>query len=207
MELLQNGKADLATIILAHGAGAGMEHPFMESFATGLANHGMKVIRFNFPYMQKTKDDGKKRPPDRAPKLLEAYEAVIRETTRNDHPLIIGGKSMGGRIASMLAATSEAPIDGLVCLGYPFHAPGKPEKVRTDHFPDIKVPTLIVQGERDPFGGTALIDTMSFPANFEILIAPDGNHDLTPRKKSGHTQEENWCKAMDAIARFATALQ
>lgn len=207
MKLLQNGKADLATIILAHGAGAGMEHPFMESFATGLANRGMKVIRFNFPYMQKTIEDGKKRPPDRAPKLLEAYEAVIKEATRNDQPLIIGGKSMGGRIASMLAASSETPIDGLVCLGYPFHAPGKPEKVRTDHFPDIKVPTLIVQGERDPFGGTALIDTMSFPANFEIHVAPDGNHDLTPRKKSGHTQEENWDKAMDAIARLAKTLQ
>ena len=156
MQMLTNGSGDKGTIILAHGAGAGMDTPFMEAFATGLADRGFTVVRFNFPYMALRAEDGKKRPPDRAPKLLAAYEAAI-EAVRTDAPLIIGGKSMGGRIATMLAAEKPSlGLSGVVCLGYPFHPPGKPEKLRTEHLPAIPVPTLIAQGERDPFGGTAL---------------------------------------------------
>lgn len=200
MQMLTNGSGDKGTIILAHGAGAGMDTPFMEAFATGLANRGFSVVRFNFPYMALRAEDGKKRPPDRAPKLLAAYEAAI-EAVRTDAPLIIGGKSMGGRIATMLAAEKPSlGLSGVVCLGYPFHPPGKPEKRRTEHLPAIPVPTLIAQGERDPFGGTALVGSLDLPAGITLHWAADGNHDLSPRKASGFTAEGNWAAAMDAIA-------
>jgi len=200
MHMLTNGSGDKGTIILAHGAGAGMDTPFMDAFATGLADRGFTVVRFNFPYMALRAEDGKKRPPDRAPKLLAAYEAAI-EAVRTDAPLIIGGKSMGGRIASMLAAEKPSlGLSGLVCLGYPFHPPGKPEKLRTEHLPAIPAPTLIAQGERDPFGGTALVSTLDLPDGITLHWAADGNHDLSPRKASGHTAEGNWAAAMDAIA-------
>jgi predicted alpha/beta-hydrolase family hydrolase len=200
MQLLRNGTGGTGTIILAHGAGAGMDTPFMEAFAAGLADRGFQVVRFNFPYMVKRMEDGKKRPPDRAPKLLEAYAAVIN-TVRKDAPLIIGGKSMGGRIASMLAAENTSlSLAGLVCLGYPFHPPGKPDRLRVEHLPAIPCKTLIAQGERDPFGGTALVDTLQLPKQIQLHWAPDGNHDLSPRKASGHTAEGNWAAAMDAIA-------
>ncbi|NVJ98859.1 MAG: alpha/beta fold hydrolase [Alphaproteobacteria bacterium] len=198
MTLLRNGTALNGTILLAHGAGAPADSPFMEAFAEGLAKRGYEVLRFNFPYMEKRQEDGKKRPPDRAPKLVEAFRQTIEEI-RPDGPLLIGGKSMGGRIASMVAAEDNSICNGLVCLGYPFHPPGKPEKLRTDHFPKINLPTLILQGERDAFGGKALLDTLQLPESFSLHWAPDGNHDLTPRKASGQTAEGNWNGAMDKI--------
>ncbi|EPB4565212.1 alpha/beta fold hydrolase, partial [Vibrio vulnificus] len=134
--------------IFAHGAGAPMEHAFMTAVAQGLAKEGIRVVRFNFPYMAKRAEDGKKRPPDRAPKLLEAFSEVIASVT--DDPVIIGGKSMGGRMASLL---SEHPlVKGIACLGFPFHPPGKPEKFKGEHLQTLSKPTLILQGERDTFG-------------------------------------------------------
>ncbi len=106
--------------IFAHGAGAGMEHDFMTAVAKGLVEQGIRVVRFNFPYMVKRAEDGKKRPPDRAPKLLEAYEEVIAHFTTR--PIVIGGKSMGGRMSSLLA--DNALVAGIACLGFPFHPPG-----------------------------------------------------------------------------------
>ena len=190
-------------LLLAHGAGAGADSAFMTHFATELAHAGFRVVRFNFPYMAKTALDGKRRPPDRAPKLIDAFEAALLHVAENTPgPIIIGGKSMGGRIASMLAAERPGlPIAGLVCLGYPFHPPGKSEKLRVAHLPDVSVPSLIVQGERDPFGGRALLDTLDLPSTFELHFAPDGNHDLSPRKASGHSAEGNWAAAISAITK------
>jgi len=201
-EFLITGDGPLGTLLLAHGAGAGMDSPFMAAFAEGLAVRGLRVVRFEFPYMAKRREDGKKRPPDRAPKLLDHFHAVI-DAWRGKGPLFIGGKSMGGRMASLIAAEKPEGVAGLICLGYPFHAPGKPEKVRTEHFPDIAMPALIVQGERDPFGGATLLDGLALPANIRVERMADGDHDLKPRKKSGFTAEENWQKAMDAVAGFA----
>lgn len=202
-DFVENGTTKLGTIILAHGAGAGMDSDFMESFATGLADRGFHLVRFEFPYMTKRREDGKKRPPDRAPKLMEAYREVIREVRAKYRPekLIIGGKSMGGRIASMVAAEDSGAADGLLLLGYPFHPTGKPEKLRTEHLGDIHCPALIMQGERDPFGGRALVEGLALPANITLHWAPDGNHDLSPRKASGTTAEKNWATAMDTAAR------
>lgn len=178
------------TILLAHGAGAPMDSPFMENMSQKLVALGAEVIRFEFPYMQQRRETGVKRPPDRAEKLIASFhQAIAAIGPRNK--LVIGGKSMGGRIASMVAADHHQDVRGVLCLGYPFHPPGKPEKLRVDHFPSIDVPSLIIQGERDPFGGQALVDTLTLPASVKVVFAPDGNHDLAPRKSSGHTAEEN----------------
>ena len=129
-DLLIDGPADApCTIALAHGAGAAMDSAFMQAFGEGLAARGLRCVRFEFPYMAERRVDGKKRPPNRAPILIETWRAVIGHLGPQN--LIIGGKSMGGRIASMVARELEdegTPVKGLVCLGYPFHPPGKPEK-------------------------------------------------------------------------------
>lgn len=192
------GKSELTTLVLAHGAGAGMDSDFMVAFAEGLSARGLQVVLFEFPYMQKRRIDGKRRPPDRAPKLMEYYKEVIADLEPGRR-LIIGGKSMGGRIASMLLAENNKLADGLLMLGYPFAPPGKPDKLRVEHFPDIENPTVIVQGERDTFGGKAFVEDLTLPLNFNVFWSEDGDHSLKPRKASGRTESENWEAAMDAV--------
>ena len=136
------------TIVLAHGAGAGMDTGFMNAFAEGLADGGCRVVRFEFPYMAERRQTGKRRPPDREPILRQTWLDMIASVEAQT--LFIGGKSMGGRIASLLA--DAAGVAGLICLGYPFHPTGKPDQLRVEHLQAIKTPTLILQGERDPFG-------------------------------------------------------
>ena len=190
------------TVVLAHGAGAPMDSDFMNVISAGLAAAGLRVARFEFPYMVKRREDGKRRPPDRAPVLLETYLQVAAELGPEN--LIIGGKSMGGRIASMVA--DEAGVAGLVCLGYPFHPPGKPEKLRTEHLGTLKTPALILQGERDPFGRRDEVDGFALSKSIAVAYLPDGDHDLKPRKASGRTPAENWDEAIGRIAGFARTL-
>tara|TARA_R110000868_G_scaffold109_7_gene1085 strand:- start:4994 stop:5608 length:615 start_codon:yes stop_codon:yes gene_type:complete len=190
------------TLVLAHGAGAPMESEFMDFFAAGLAENGIRVARFEFPYMVRRREDGKRRPPDRAPVLLETYLQVAAELGPEN--LVIGGKSMGGRIASMVA--DEAGVAGLVCLGYPFHPPGKPEKLRTEHLAGLKTPALILQGERDPFGRRAEVEGYALSKSIAVDFLADGDHDLKPRKASGRTREENWAAAVERIAGFVDGL-
>lgn len=190
------------TVVLAHGAGAHMDSEFMEAFALGLADCGLRVARFEFPYMTKRRDDGKRRPPDRAPVLLETYLQVAADLGPDN--LIIGGKSMGGRIASMIA--DEAGVAGLICLGYPFHPQAKPEKLRTEHLEDLKTPALILQGERDSFGGQDEVVGHKLSKAIEVSFLPDGDHDLKPRKRSGRTREKNWSDAISRMVRFVAAL-
>jgi len=187
------------SILLAHGAGAGMDSPFMEGMAERLVARGLRVGRFDFPYMVRAKAEDRKRPPDRAPKLMDA----LREAY--DAGAVVGGKSMGGRIASMLAEELGAPA--LVCLGYPFHPPGKPEKTRIEHLKELGTPTLIVQGERDPFGREAEVRDYPLSGAIRVLTLKDGDHSLKPRKASGLTQDEHLDTAADAIAAFVKALQ
>lgn len=204
MNFLRQGDPEIASILLAHGAGAPMDSPFMEDISGLLVEQGFEVIRFEFPYMSERRETGKKRPPDRAPKLLAAFHDAVTAIGAKGR-LIIGGKSMGGRMATMLAAESDLSISGVLCLGYPFHAPGKPEKLRVDHLSGIKVPTLILQGERDPFGGTTLMTTLSLPDNIEVSMIPDGNHDLAPRKRSAFTHEGNMVMAAKKTRSFFSA--
>ncbi|HHF3270430.1 TPA: alpha/beta fold hydrolase [Vibrio diabolicus] len=184
--------------IFAHGAGAGMEHDFMAAVAKGLVEQGICVVRFNFPYMIKRAEDGKKRPPDRAPKLLEAYEEVIAHFT--SQPIVIGGKSMGGRMSSLLAENEL--VAGIACLGFPFHPPGKPEKFKGDHLANIEKPTLILQGERDTFGKREEFDDFVLSSQVKVSFLPDGDHSFKPRKSSGHTEAGNIDLAVEQLAAF-----
>lgn len=196
---LYNGPARAPlTLALAHGAGAPMDHAFMEAMATGIGAAGFRVARFEFPYMAKRREDGKKRPPDRAPVLRAAWQEVTDALGRDR--LVIGGKSMGGRIASMMA--DQLGVRALVCLGYPFHALGKPLDGRTDHLRAIATPTLIVQGERDPFGTRDDIAGYALGAKVKVHFLMDGEHSFKPRKKSGRNEEENLAEAVEEVVAF-----
>jgi uncharacterized protein len=198
-ELLIDGpRPARTTIVLAHGAGAGMDSEFMNAFAEGLADCGLGVVRFEFPYMAARRETGKSRPPDREPALRDTWFRIV-ETVRAER-LFIGGKSMGGRIASLVA--DEAQVAGLVCLGYPFHPTGKPERLRIEHLQTIRTPTLIVQGERDPFGNRPDVEAYRLSEQVHIYWLPDGDHSFKPRKASGRTQEENWREGVAAMAAF-----
>lgn len=214
MELLQNGPIDGPVYIFAHGAGADMQSEFMTQVAERLADKGIRVIRFNFPYMIKRKEDGKRRPPDRAPKLLAAYEAVIRYLAC---PVIIGGKSMGGRMASMLMADNadrdecdRLSILGAACLGFPFHATGKEPKDRLDHLTSLQEPLLIVQGARDTMGSQeevqGYVDDNRVNSSIKIQWLEDGDHDLKPRKVSGHNHQDHIESAINSVAEYVLAL-
>ncbi|MEQ8193572.1 MAG: alpha/beta fold hydrolase, partial [Rhodospirillales bacterium] len=191
-EFFFNGpKTAKLTIVLAHGAGAPMDSAFMNFFAEHLAAKKFRVARFEFPYMTERRATGKKRPPNPAQVLLETYRAVIAELGADK--LVIGGKSMGGRIASMVA--DETGVRGLVCLGYPFHPPGKPEKLRTEHLETLKTPALFLQGTRDPFGTRDEVQGFPLSKKIELRWLEDGDHGFKPRKASGRTEEQNWLDA------------
>ncbi len=207
-DFLFDGAGDGAPlVVLAHGAGAGMDSPFMATIAAGLAARGLTCVRFEFPYMVRRRATGTKRPPDRAPVLLNAWRRVI-EVLGENRRLVIGGKSMGGRIASMIAAEGREPaVAGLVCLGYPFHPPGRPQTPRIDHLKDLAVPTLIVQGTRDPFGTRDEVTGYPLSPAIRVHWIGDGDHGLVPRKRSGFTWEANMADAADAVAGFVRGLQ
>jgi predicted alpha/beta-hydrolase family hydrolase len=154
IEFLELGpKSARATILFAHGAGAPMDSPGMTGIAEALADQDLRVIRFEFAYMAARRTEGSRKPPPRADKLIPEYLGAI-EDVQTDGPLIIGGKSMGGRVASLIADElfDADHIAGLLCVGYPFHPIGKPDKLRTEHLANLKTPTLICQGTRDQFG-------------------------------------------------------
>ena len=202
-QMIFDGPADARlTLALAHGAGAPMDSPFMDAFAAGVAARGYRVARFEFPYMAERREAGGKRPPDRQPALLDSWRQAI--AALGPENLVIGGKSMGGRMASLIA--DEAGVRGLVCLGYPFHPPGKPETTRTAHLEALTTPCLIVQGERDPMGTTADVAGYALAPSIGFCWLPDGNHDLKPRKASGRTEAENWADGIAAVADFLERL-
>lgn len=199
-ELLIDGPRESAlTLVLAHGAGAPMDSPFMAAFAEGLAGRRARVARFEFPYMAKRRLDGKRRPPDRAPVLLETYRGVI-EALGGGERLVIGGKSMGGRIASLIA--DEARVRGVVCLGYPFHPPGKPERTRTAHLATMRTPTLIVQGTRDSLGSRPEVEGYDLAETVRLVWLEDGDHSFKPRRASGYTEADNWRAGIAAVSAF-----
>ncbi|MFT5528325.1 MAG: putative alpha/beta-hydrolase family hydrolase [Pirellulaceae bacterium] len=184
-----------AIFILAHGAGAGMTSPFLQYFAQQLAENRVRVVRFEFPYMARARTTGKKGGPDRLPKLQESFASVVSENRRKH--ILIGGKSMGGRVASTVA--DELGVAGLVCLGYPFHPVGKPEKLRTEHLADLRTPALILQGERDTFGNQQEVANYKLSQSIDVRWLPDGDHSFKPRKSSGRTEQQNWDEAIANI--------
>ena len=176
-------------LILAHGAGGPMFSPFMKQMAEGIASHGIRVARFNFPYMK-----AKKKVPDREPVLRQAWHVAIESVGRG-RPLFIGGKSLGGRMASLVA--DDESVSGLVCLGYPFHPPGKPQQLRTAHLEGIRTPTLIVQGTRDPFGRRAEVESYSLSNAIRIVWIEGGDHSLKPAGNPASLDV-----AIEAVAEF-----
>jgi predicted alpha/beta-hydrolase family hydrolase len=210
------------TIILGHGAGAGQHTPFMRLFAKGLAERGFDVLTFDFVYMEQ-----RKKVPDRNDKLELCYRAVIdaaaKHKTLKGNRLVIGGKSMGGRIASQVAAylakkpkaedTLEGVADtwlrptlsGLVFLGYPLHPPGRLDKLRDAHLPDVKAPMLFIQGSRDAFGTEEEIRDLikRLKLNAKLHAVAGGDHSLKAPKSAGLTQEQVYEAALNRVADWA----
>jgi len=198
------GAAGSSTVVLAHGAGAPMDSPFMNAMAAGLAAGGLRVVRFEFPYMRRRRETGERRPPDREPALRAAWLATIAELG-GGAGVVIGGKSMGGRMASLVA--DEAGVRGLVCLGYPFHPPGQLDRLRTAHLAALRTPALIVQGTRDPFGTPEEVAGYALAATIEVVWMADGDHSFKPRAASGRTEGQNLAAAVAAVLGFVGRLR
>lgn len=206
---LLDGAADAAVhVVFAHGAGAPMDTPFMAFFARALAERGHHVLRFEFPYMARRRADGGKRPPDRAPVLQAAFHDVITAVRTRFAPrrLVLMGKSMGGRMASLVAAQEQA--DAVVALGYPFHPAGKPlfAADRLGHLPDFPLPLLICQGTRDSLGDRVLVEGLPLSPQVAVHWLEDGDHSLKPRKASGRTEADNLAEAAAAVDAFLRRL-
>ena len=200
MTYLTDGPADSERIfLLAHGAGGAMDTPFMNRVAQALGEKGVRVVRFEFPYMAARRTGGKRGAPDRQPVLLETFRQVVAEHGGGPN-VFIGGKSMGGRMASMVA--DELAVRGLICLGYPFHPPGKPEQLRTAHLTSLRTPALIIQGTRDVFGTRQEVSAYDLSKAIRIEWMEDGDHSLKPRAGSGATERQHLERAAELIAEF-----
>lgn len=195
-------ESPIARVLLAHGAGAGNRHPFMHSFAEQLAQNAIEVISFNFPYMQTAYETEKKRPPN-TNKVL--HQHFLQEIALLDDslPLFIAGKSMGGRIATQVL-TEDTQALGAIILGYPFIPPGKPEKFaqRVEHFTSVHSPVLVLQGERDTFGGRTLLEQKPLSPPFELQWVASGDHSFKPLKSSGLTEQQNISFAVSKAVAF-----
>ncbi len=170
----------------------------MEFVASELAARAVRVTRFNFAYVE-----ARKKTPDRQPVLETTYAAVLEHVRREERPqrLFLGGKSLGGRIASHVVAGGLA-ADGLVFLGYPLHPPGRPDRLRSAHLNEISVPMLFVEGTRDPFCPLETLEKVraDFTAPVEIAVIDGGDHSLRTRKSSGRSTEEAWGEAVEQVA-------
>ncbi|MBW3804509.1 alpha/beta fold hydrolase [Aeromonas jandaei] len=202
-EVIREGAVDAPVrILLAHGAGAGMEHAFLAELSRLLAGPDIEVVRFNFPYMSKRAQDGKRRPPDRQPILLAHWREMVREFA---HPrLFLAGKSMGGRMAAEISDEiyCEMNAAGLLILGYPFHPPARPDRWRGEVLKQIKTPTLLLQGERDTFGSRVELADFPFSSAVSVHWLTDGDHGFKPRKSSGLCEQDNLQQAASRIRQF-----
>jgi hypothetical protein len=196
-------------LILCHGAGAPMDSPFMNRVARGVAADGFRVARFEFPYMRARRTGGRAGAPDRPPVLRQAWldaigairsDAAADGGRDGDPRIFVGGKSLGGRVASMVA--DEARVAGLVCLGYPFHPPGRPEKLRTAHLENLETRALFVQGTRDPFGTREEVGGYRLSPRIALHWLSDGDHSWKPRASSGRTEAQNLEEGIAAVAAF-----
>ena len=203
--MIVNGANDArVTLVLAHGAGAPMDHPFMNTIAEAVAGKDVRVVRFEFPYMAARRTGGKNRAPDREPVLMQTWRDVIAKLGTPGR-IAIGGKSMGGRIASMVA--DEVSAAGLICLGYPFHPPGAPTRLRIAHLEKLQTPALILQGTRDSFGLPEEVAKYKLSPKIRIVWIEDGDHSFQPRARSGRTYEQNMAEAIARMKSFITSLK
>lgn len=200
----------VATLLLAHGAGAAMDSAFMNKLAAALSSQGIAAARFEFAYMAGRRTGGPKKPPPRADKLIAEFQTALQSVlSQSDGPLLIGGKSMGGRVAAMLAGGGSLPgrAKGVACFGYPFHPTGKADaEWRLQPLQDAKRPVLVLQGDRDPFGSKAELDEVTLPTHVSLTYLEDGNHDFGPRGKSPATLDGNIKLAAEAVRAFVDRL-
>ena len=195
--LIDGPKEPRRTFVFAHGAGGAMDGPFMNRVAQGIAAAEIRVVRFEFPYMSARRRGERRGMPDRQPVLLDCWRDVVRELGGGER-LVIGGKSLGGRMASIVA--DELEVAGLLCLGYPFHPPGQPAKLRTAHLETLKTPALIVQGTRDPFGTREDVAAYALSPAVQVEWITGGDHSFKPRER------ENLETVISASVRFITAV-
>ncbi len=201
------GHSDV-TILLAHGAGAPMDSDFMEQIAAELDARECRVARFEFDYMAQRRQGAARRPPPKIEKLMDEYRNAVAALGQVD-TLVIGGKSMGGRVASMIAddMQAEGRIAGLLCLGYPFHPPSAPERLRTGHLAQMTTPTVICQGTRDKLGSREEVERYELSERIELFWLEDGDHDLKPRKRiSAETQAAHVRRAAERVVVWARSL-
>ena len=191
----------IATVLLAHGAGADMHSDYLENLVGKLNDCQLNVVRFNFPYMILRQEDGKRRPPDRMPKLVDAMQQVIA-LIDSQLPIFVLGKSMGSRVAVTVCADSTIAIRGVGCIGYPFHPQKKPEKLRLEPLQDTTRPIIILQGDRDPLGDKEEVSGYDISKNCAVVYFEDGDHDLKPRVKSGFSHGQHIDSAVRAIRDF-----
>ena len=199
--LIDGPQDGAATVLLAHGAGAPMDSPFQAAIATDLADRGWRVVRFEFPYMARARQLGRRQAPDRMPVLQEAFRRQVHQqrALAPDQPLVVGGKSMGGRVASLLVdelATSLG-VRGCLCFGFPFHPPGRPLQGRAEHLATLHTPTLILQGERDSFGRRQELAAVPFSPAVQLAWILDGDHSFRPGRRSGRSEAANLRDAVE----------
>jgi predicted alpha/beta-hydrolase family hydrolase len=208
--LLNRARRARATLLLAHGAGAPMDSTFMSALAADLCAQGITVARFEFPYMAARRQSDKRAPPNRIPVLVQSFhealetlrsKRVLGRASKDQTPrLFIGGKSMGGRVATMIA--DALTVRGVIVLGYPFHPPGRPDKLRVEHLRAMSTPCLIAQGTRDALGSRDEVGSYTLSDRIALHWLEDGDHSLEPRRASGRTSAQNWHEAACAIAAF-----
>jgi len=200
---------DAPAVLLAHGSGAPMESEFMEATASALVAEGLSVMRFRYAYTERAAQEGKRRPPDRMPLLENVHRAALQALRERipDRPVVLGGKSMGGRVASHLAAQG-VPCAGLAFLGYPLHPAGKPESLRSEHFPRITAPSLFLQGTRDKLCDLALLERElgSYGAPHVVHVVEGGDHSFDVLKRSGRNEAEVRAEVVQAFVAWARGL-
>jgi uncharacterized protein len=202
--LVNGSNAAPVVLVLAHGAGAPMDSPFLELIAEGVSGAEVRVVRFEFPYMAARRTGTSRRPPDREAALIESWQGVLARLGKVAR-LVIGGKSLGGRIASMIA--DDAGAAGLVCLGYPFHPPGNPQHTRIKQLENLRTPTLILQGTRDIFGRPGEVAQYRLSQKIQMVWIEDGDHSFKPTKRSGRTEAQNLTEAIAQVRSFVSSVK
>jgi uncharacterized protein len=202
--LVNGSNAAPVVLVLAHGAGAPMDSPFLKLIAEGVGGAEVRVVRFEFPYMAARRTSTSRRAPDREAALVESWYGVLAKLGKVAR-LVIGGKSLGGRIASMIA--DDVGAAGLVCLGYPFHTPGNPQRTRIKHLENLRTPALILQGTRDIFGRPGEIAQYRLSQKIQMVWIEDGDHSFKPTKRSGRTESQNLAEAIAQVRRFLSGLK
>ncbi|MDB4984852.1 MAG: putative hydrolase of the alpha/beta-hydrolase fold [Myxococcaceae bacterium] len=200
--LVDQAKPARATLLLAHGAGAPMDSAFMNAMASGLQQAGITVVRFEFPYMAERRRSQKRAPPNRMPVLEACFRELVAKHARKSR-LFIGGKSMGGRVATMIA--DSVSVSGVVALGYPFHPPRRADKLRIEHLTVLQTPCLIVQGTRDALGSRDEVTSYRLASSIALHWLEDGDHSFEPRRASGRSHAQQLAEAVSVAASFMLA--